>query len=168
MSSASCARVGAELVRRFGTRDPFAIAEGLGIHIYRAEFHRLKGMYRVIKRRRCIFINSGLDGETARIVCAHEIGHDRLHRDLAKGDGLQEFTLYDLSTRPEYEANLVAASILIPDDEILPYIYEYGYSAEQIARALSTDVNLLALKVTALKEEGHPLEPPPHDSRFLQ
>jgi hypothetical protein len=97
-----------------------------------------------------------------------EIGHDRLHRDLAKGDGLQELVLYDLSTRPEYEANVVAASILLSDEEVLSYIYEYGYGIEQIARALSTDVNLVALKAAALREAGHPFELPEHDTRFLK
>lgn len=168
MSSASCAKLGADLVRRFGTRDPFVIARGLGIHIYEAEFKRLKGMYRVIKRRRCIFLNAGLDEHTARIVCAHEIGHDRLHRALACGDGLQEFTLYDLSARPEYEANMVAAAILLADEDVLRYIYEYGYGIEQIARALSTDSNLVALKVAALREAGHPFELPDYDTRFLK
>ena len=168
MSSTSCERLGAELVRRFGTRDPFAIAEGLGIHIYEADFVRLKGMYRIIKRRRCIFINRRLDEVTARIVCAHEIGHDRLHRDFAKGDGLQEFSLYDMSTRPELEANRVAAAILLSDEEVLRCIYEYGYDAAQIACALSTDVNLVALKIEALREAGHPLRPPEHDTSFLR
>lgn len=168
MSTTSCAKLGADLVRRFGTRDPFAIAEGLGIHIYEADFDRLKGMYRIIKRRRCIFINQNLDEPTARMVCAHEIGHDRLHRDFAKGDGLQEFTLYDMSTRPEYEANLVAAAILLPDEEILRYIYDYGYDADQIARALSTDVNLIALKIQSLRESGYPLRKIDHDSTFLK
>jgi Zn-dependent peptidase ImmA (M78 family) len=168
MSSASCAKLGADLVRRFGTRDPFVIAEGLGIHVYQADFRRLKGMYRVIKRRRCIFLNAGLDEETARIVCAHEIGHDRLHQDFAKGDGLQEFTLYDMSTRPEYEANMVAAAILLPDEDVLRYIYDYGYDAEQIARAMSTDINLVALKITALRAAGHPLRDIDHDTAFLK
>ena len=48
-----------------------------------------------------------------RIVCAHEIGHDRLHRALAKKHGLQEFVLYDMATKPEYEANIVATEILL-------------------------------------------------------
>ena len=168
MSTQSCARLGADLVRRFSTRDPFVIAEGLGIHIYEADFDRLKGMYRIIQRRRCIFINRRLDEPTARMVCAHEIGHDRLHRDFAKGDGLQEFTLYDTSVRTEYEANLVAAAILLSDEEVLSYVYEYGYDAEQIAHALSCDVNLVALKIQALREAGHPLREPDHDSTFLK
>ena len=168
MSSIPYEKLGAELVRRFGTRDPYVIAEGLGIHIYEEDFGRLKGMYRIIKRRRCIFINRNLDPAVARIVCAHEIGHDRLHRDFAKGDGLQEFTLYDMSTRPEYEANMVAAAILLPDEDVLRYIYDYGYDAEQIARTMSTDINLVALKITALREAGHPLRDIDHDTAFLK
>lgn len=168
MSVSACAKLGADLVRRFGSRDPFVIAEGLGIHIYEAEFKRLKGMYRVIKRRRCIFLNAGLDEETARIVCAHEIGHDRLHRELARGDGLQELTLYDMTSRPEYEANQVAAAILLSDEEVLHYVYDYGYDADQIAGALSTDVNLVALKIDALREAGHPFGTVEHDTRFLK
>jgi Zn-dependent peptidase ImmA (M78 family) len=168
MSVSACAKLGAELVRRFGSRDPFVIADGLGIHIYEAEFKRLKGMYRVIKRRRCIFLNAALDEETARIVCAHEIGHDRLHRDLARGDGLQEFVLYDMTSRPEYEANQVAAAILLSDEEVLHYVYDYGYDAEQIAKILSTDVNLVALKIDALREAGHPFGTVEHDTGFLK
>lgn len=168
MSSIPYEKLGAELVRRFGTRDPYAIAEGLGIHIYEEDFGRLKGMYRIIKRRRCIFINRNLDPTVANIVCAHEIGHDRLHREFAKGDGFQEFTLYDMSTRPEYEANMVAAAILLPEEEILHYIYDYGYDAEQIARAMSTDINLVALKIAALQEAGHPLRGIDHDTAFLK
>ncbi len=168
MTAEACFRVGDELVRRFHTRDPFAIAEGLGIHIYEADFNRLKGMYRVICRRRCIFLNQNLDENTARMVCAHEIGHDRLHRDLACGNGLQELVLWDMTARPEYEANLVAAAILLPDEELLRYIYDYGYTADQIARALSTDVNLVALKLEILRKAGHPFAEVEHDTRFLQ
>jgi Zn-dependent peptidase ImmA (M78 family) len=125
-------------------------------------------MYRVIQKRRCIFLNRKLDEQTARIVCAHEIGHDRLHRALAQDGGLLEVMLYDMTARPEYEANLVAAAILLPDEEVLRYVYEDGYSVEQIARAMATDVNLVAIKAAALKEAGHPIELPDHNTRFLQ
>lgn len=41
----------------------------------------------------------------------------------------------------------MTAEILMDSDEILRYTYEYGYTAEQIASAMSTDINLVALKV---------------------
>ena len=68
----------------------------------------------------------------------------------------------------EYEANLVAAAILLPTDEVLDYIYSYHYDAAQIARAMRTDVNLVALKIAALREQGYDLRKPEHDSAFLK
>ena len=91
-----------------------------------------------------------------RIVCAHELGHDQLHRNLAKDGALREFMLYDMSTRPEYEANIVAAEILLDTDAVLDYVYNLGYTSEQIAKAMSTDINLVALKVAHLTKPASP------------
>lgn len=99
---------------------------------------------------------------------AHELGHDQLHRNLAKGNALQEFMLYDMTTKPEYEANIVAAEILLDTDEVLEYIYQYGYTSEQIARAMYTDINLVALKIAHLAETGYNLRKIDHRSDFLK
>lgn len=90
MNAEQLSKVGSDLVRRCGTRDPFQIAKELGIIVLDdcENFGQLKGMYRVVKKNRFIFLNQDLSPQTKRIVCAHEIGHDRLHRALAKGDGL--------------------------------------------------------------------------------
>lgn len=157
------------LVKRFGTRDPFKIAKGLGITIMWSEdFNRLKGMYRVIKRNRYIILNSNLDEETANIVCGHEIGHDQLHRELAKGNGLLEFMLYNMTTRAEYEANVYAANLLLPDDDVLNLIFNYNYDAEQIARQMHTDINLVALKISHLNHRGYNLNYIDHRANFLK
>lgn len=162
-------KVGASLVRRCGTRDPFQIAHELGITVlFCDDFGSLKGMYRVIKRNRYISLNRDLGDRMLRIVCAHELGHNQLHRKLAQANSLHEFTLYDMTTRPEYEANIVAAEILIDNDELLDYIYNYHYSAEQIARAMDTDINLVALKIAHLTELGYELRPVDHRSDFLR
>lgn len=169
MSAEQLALVGSRLVKRCGTRDPFEIAEDIGINVmFCDDFGPLKGMYRVIKRNRFIFINNKLSERMQRIVCAHELGHDQLHRHLAKTDALQEFMLYDMRSKPEYEANIVAAEILLDNDELLEYIYQYRYSAEQIARAMHTDINLVALKIAHLNQLGYDLRPMEHKSNFLK
>lgn len=169
MTGKMLSKVGASLVRRFGTRDPFQIAKELGISVLLCEdFGSLKGMYRVIKRNRFIFLNKDLGDRMLRIVCAHELGHDQLHRKLAQANSLHEFMLYDMTTRPEYEANIVAAEIMIDNEELLDYIYTYHYSAEQIARAMDTDINLVALKIAHLTELGYDLRPVNHRSDFLR
>ena len=99
MNAEQLSRVGEKLVKRCGSRDPFEIARQLGINVMLCEnFGSLKGMYRVIKRNRFIFLNNSLDENMLRIVCAHELGHDQLHRNMAKTTPIHEFMLYD-STR---------------------------------------------------------------------
>ena len=54
-------QAGSRLIKRCGTRDPFAIADDLGIKVMECDnFGPLKGMYRVIQRNRFIFINGDL------------------------------------------------------------------------------------------------------------
>jgi Predicted Zn peptidase len=169
MQSGYLTQVGSSLVKKCDTRDPFRIAREIGIEVLFCEdFGRLKGMYRVIKRNRFILLNNNLSERMRRIVCAHELGHDQLHRDLARGSALQEFTLYDMSTRREYEANIVASEILLDNDELIEYIYRYQYSAEQIARQMNSDINLVALKIAHLNEIGYDLRPIDHRSDFLR
>ena len=55
---------------------------------------------------------------------------------------LREVSSCDMTTRPEYEASVVAAAILLDPEEILAYIYEYGYTSEQIAQAMDTDIKI--------------------------
>lgn len=103
-----------------------------------------------------------------RIMYTHELGHDRLHRNMAKTTPIHEFMLYDMKSKPGYEANIVATEILMDSDEVLLYIYEYGYTAEQIASAMSTDINLVVLKVAHLTMLGYNLHAPEHKINFLK
>jgi Zn-dependent peptidase ImmA (M78 family) len=156
------------LIRKFGTSDPFVIAKGLGIEIlYSDGLRQLKGMYRIIKRNRFIILNSANTPEMNRIVCAHELGHDRLHKEFAKTNHIQEFMLYDMTSRYEYEANIFAANLLLDDNETLEYI-KSGYDALQIAKVTATDINLVALKVDCLIRKGHCLNKQEHNSKFLK
>ena len=154
------------LVRSTGTRDPERIAEALGIIVMDVNFEKQKGLYKVILRNRFIFIKSDLSEVMRRIVLLHEIGHDQLHRHL--DDVFQEFQIFDMSRNVmEYEANLFAAQIALPDEEILEYIRS-GYDAAQIAMAMASDINLVALKVSELSRRGYAFRDVDHRSDFLK
>lgn len=169
MTAEYLSQVGSSLVKRCGTRDPFKIAKELGIEVLLCEnFGPLKGMYRVVKRNRFIFINQDLSEQMQRIVCAHELGHDQLHRSLATDNVIREFMLYDMRSTPEYEANIVASEILLDTDDILEYIYHYDYTSEQIAKIMEADINLVALKIAHLAETGYNLRRIEHRSDFLR
>lgn len=158
-----------EIVKIFGTRDPRMIAEGLGITVFEYPFKKQKGAYKIIMRNRYVFLKSGLDPVTARIVLWHEIGHDQFHRDEAERAGaFREFNLFDMKqNRMEYEANIFASQGSLADEDVLSCI-ESGYDIYQIAQALSSDINLVVLKVDTLIRKGYRLRRMEHRNDFLK
>ena len=143
-----------KLIKKFDTRDPFQLCQAIGVEVFYADLVSLKGMYKYLKKNRFAVINENLDPFTKTLVCAHELGHDILHQNLARKVCLQEFILYDMKSRPEYEANLFASEILLPDDIILNLARD-GYDIEQISKELCTDINLIALKVSSMNTRGY-------------
>ena len=143
-----------KLIKKFDTRDPFQLCQAIGVEVFYADLGSLKGMYKYLKKNRFAVINENLDPFTKTLVCAHELGHDILHQNLARKVCLQEFILYDMKSRPEYEANLFASEILLADDIILSLARD-GYDIEQISKELCTDINLIALKVSSMNTRGH-------------
>ena len=143
-----------KLIKKFDTRDPFQLCQAIGVEVFYADLGSLKGMYKYLKKNRFAVINENLDPFTKTLVCAHELGHDILHQNLARKVCLQEFILYDMKSRPEYEANLFASEILLADDIILNLARD-GYDIEQISKELCTDINLIALKVSSMNTRGY-------------
>ena len=139
------------LVKECGTRDPNRIARELRIEVMPCDFKRQKGAYKVILRNRFIFIKQDLHPVMSNIVMLHEIGHDILHQSEAiAAGGFKEFNIFNMQDfRMEYEANIFASQVALDDDEFLE-LCEKGYDIQQIARALHSDINLVALKSDTL------------------
>lgn len=157
------------IAKSCGTRNPHKIAKELGIEVMYCPFKAQKGAYKVIMRNRFMFVKDDLNPVTESIVLLHELGHDTLHRDEAtKIGGFKEFNIFDIrDSRMEYEANVFASQIAIPDDDFLE-LAEQGYDIEQIARALRSDINLVALKVDTLISQGYRLRQQEHRNDFLK
>lgn len=148
-----------DTVRACGTRDPLKIAQELGVYVdFIDDFRELLGMYTYRHRERHILLNSHMDELLTRMVCAHELGHDALHRELAKS-ALPEFVLFDMRSRPEYEANAFAAHLLIDDDELTELMKD-GHDVVQLAALMGTDINLMLIKLNELNHMGYQLSLP--------
>ncbi|MCZ8513467.1 ImmA/IrrE family metallo-endopeptidase [Paenibacillus filicis] len=106
-----------KLIRRFGTNDPFIIARGLNIHIRFEDLGKdTRGIYFHKLRRRCIFIHDKLDEPWQRFVCAHELGHDRLHPGFSRF-WLDEHSFFHAG-KYERQANQFAVWLLIGKDQL--------------------------------------------------
>ena len=62
--------------------DPVALAEAMYVRVRYFPLGGLKGFYLVLNEIPFIAIERDLPEELQRIVCAHELGHHLLHRDL--------------------------------------------------------------------------------------
>ena len=155
------------LVRLAGSRDPLRIARYLGIKIYYNDFlEELLGMYVCKWKHRIIILNNRLEDRLQQMVIAHELGHDLLHRQIASEGAMREFSPHSVG-ETEYEANDVAAHILIDTDEVSELARE-GYGVEQISGELAVDMNLLLIKYKELIQLGYGLRLPyDADSRFF-
>ena len=167
--STKIVRMADRLVSQCGTRNPEKIAHELGIEVLDYPFREQKGVYKVVLRNRFIFIKQDLHPVMRKIVLLHELGHDALHRNEAtQMGGFKEFNIFDMkNNRMEYEANLFASQVSLPDDAFLELV-ERGFSAHQIVQTLKSDINLVALKADILISQGHPLCPQEHRNDFLR
>jgi len=157
------------ILKKCETRNADKIARELGITVIPMNFKQQKGAYKVIERNRFIFIKNDLHPVMHSIVMLHEIGHDTLHRkESVKAGGFQEFNIFDMQERRmEYEANVFAAQVSLPDDDVLDLIYK-GFDVGQIARALRSDINLVAIKVSQLISRGYQFRGTDYNIKFLK
>ena len=130
--------------RLIGSRDPVKIAEYANIRIAILPLGEIAGNYKLIKRKRWIFINDNIpaDSPMFRVVLAHELGHALLHRK-ENCAFIKNKTLL-LTSGIEREANQFAASLLISDDMMQDYA---GYTQDQFCQRTGYSKELIELRL---------------------
>lgn len=160
MSSQNIYEKVTEITKKYKTRDPFMLAEAMDVDVDFADLGTLKGFYIVYKRNRFIVLNKNLTDTLSGIILAHELGHDILHRHLAEnGGGIKEASFFDMKSKPEMEANIFAANLLITDKEVISY-GEDGYTAEEMAKSLYVPYPLALIKINDMNNRGYELNIP--------
>lgn len=130
--------------RLIGSRDPVKIAEYANIRIAILPLGEIAGNYKLIKRKRWIFINDNIpaDSPMFRVVLAHELGHALLHRK-ENAAFIKSKTLL-LTSGIEREANQFAASLLISDDMLQDYA---GYTQDQFCQRTGYPKELIEVRL---------------------
>jgi Zn-dependent peptidase ImmA (M78 family) len=138
-------RTATSLVRRYGTRDPFRIAEAMGITVVRVPLKGIRGFYQCMKRCRFIYIADDLSGADARFVCAHELGHAMLHRGYNRI--FMDAHTYFPTNRYEVEANRFAVDLLYDDDDLRFFL---DYPIQLAADHMGVSVELAEYRLSGL------------------
>lgn len=128
-----------EIIRRHQNSAPVQmvpLANELGIQVYKVDSFP-DGLSGMIRKEEdggyAIYVNSTHHLNRRRFTMAHEIAHFLLHKDLI-GDGIVDDALYrsGLGSTVEYEANQLAADILMPWHLLNSKEYE-GLSVSELA-----------------------------------
>lgn len=127
-----------------GSRDPVTIARYAEIQIAVLPLGNISGNYKLLKRKRWIFINEDIPSDSPffRVVVAHELGHALLHRK-ENCAFLKNKTLL-LTSGIEREANLFAASLLISDEMLQDYSC---YTQDQFCQCTGYPKELIELRL---------------------
>jgi Zn-dependent peptidase ImmA (M78 family) len=105
------------LIRKHKSNCPFKLADYLNIDVWFVDLgDSCRGYYLRTLRRRYIAINSSLSDEWQRFVCAHELGHDRLHSGMMGYYFIEQHTLFNPG-KYERQANTFAVRLLLGMDE---------------------------------------------------
>ena len=137
----------------YGGRNIFETAENSGVNVWYRFLGGLKGFYMCELGKRYIIINDFFDKMTQTVVCAHELGHDMLHRELS-AEGIRDNTLFLAGNKTEREANIFAAEILISDEEILSEM-EYCQTIEALSYSLGYMSEIVSYKLEILNYLGY-------------
>lgn len=129
------------LIHKFGTNDPFEIANSLNIVI---QFGKIdfEGCYMFLKNHKYIFLNQNLDKRDMRLVMAHELAHALLHPK-ENCYFMRNKTLL-LTSKTEIEANTFAMELLISDQDLEDC---KEYSLDQLSSIFGYHKKLIELRI---------------------
>ena len=137
MSKESIKQLVQKLMKKHATNNPFEIASNKNIIVRKVHLgDNIRGFYMYRQRNKVIHINSNLDYEEQRIVCAHELGHALLHPK-SNFTFLMSKTYFNMN-KFEVQANLFCTYLLVPD------LSEYeNMTMEQISQITNVPVSYL-------------------------
>ena len=134
-------RLAAYYSKKFDTRNPFEIADSLGI-LYQIGNIGCSGCYMYLKKHRYIFLNQNLTEFEQKLVMAHELGHAVLHRT-QNCYFIRHKTLFSID-KLELEANKFAVELLISDEMLNEY---REFTTEQLSKLFGYHIKLIELRL---------------------
>lgn len=155
-------------VGRCGESEPERICKSLGITVLYEPMGSFasacKGFFLSQSKKSSIVINSDMSYDLQRIICAHELGHAILHKNMTGVKAFHDVGLFDEANSFEREANLFAAELLLDDDCVFEALNR-DTTFFAVAASLRVPMELLDFKFRIMKWKGYSLIEPPVTAR---
>ena len=173
MKTATIRRIAAELRERYGdTSDPDRLCRETGVLALFSPMGDFpgacKGFIVSCFGHSAITVNSDLDDAMARVIFFHELSHFFLHISGTQGETFQDFSVFDRTSDMEYEANLLAAELMLTDEAVYD-VLNGGADFYEAAAVLKVPPEILDFKLRLMRSDGIgiPEAPIAADSCFL-
>lgn len=140
------------LARKYKTRNPFEIIQGLNVILVFAPLIDTRAFYQYFQRNNIIYIDENLPRHEQAFECAHEMGHMFLHKK-ANTIFMDSHTNFNTS-KYEIEADTFAMDLLIDDSILVEY---RNYNTDQLSRLLGYEKRLIELRLKSTNEKGQNL-----------
>lgn len=108
------------IAEKYNSRNPFCIADDLGIIVIRTPLIEMRGLRQNAKRRVILYINSSLDERQQKLVCAHELGHHFLHRGINRL--FMDRNTCVVTNKYENEAHHFSVDLIFDDCELSEFL----------------------------------------------
>ena len=133
------------LERKFETRNPFEIIQGLNVILVFAPLVGTRAFYQYFQRNNIIYINENLSFHEQKFECAHEMGHMFLHKK-SNAIFMDTRTCF-VTDKYENEADTFAMDLLVSDQMLWECLKEREYTVEQTAYVLGYEKKLIELRL---------------------
>ena len=130
------------LAKKYQSRNPFEIIEGMNVILVSAPLVDVRGFYQYFQRNNIIYIDEHLPEHEQKFVCAHELGHMLMHR--GENNVFMDTRTYLKTTRYESEADKFAIELLISNELILE---NWKYTINQLSRLTGYNEKLIELRL---------------------
>ena len=107
------------LYRKYGTANPFLIAQGLKIKVLTVPLEGVRGYYHYFRRNHFIYLADSLEEPQRTFICAHELGHYFLHSRI--NTVIMDRYTFCPKNKFENEANGFAVALLTYDLDSFEY-----------------------------------------------
>lgn len=135
-----------KIVQEHGTRNPFRIAADLDYIIIETPLQGIRGYYQNVYGCDVIYLDNNLTEQERSWVCAHELGHSLLHKDLNRV--FMDTHTRLVTSRYELESDKFAVDLLFADEDLADLL---GHSTFTVASCLGVSHDLAEYRMSSVK-----------------
>lgn len=146
------------IMAKYKTNDPYELLEALGVELRKSQAYGpggLKGYCYFSKRTIFVVLNAYLSEAEQRIVAAHEAAHVVLHKNIIKVAPMKDSVIYDMASRPEYQANLFSADFLISDEDVEVLTEQEDIDYFHMCKEFYVSPDLMSFKLFSMIQRGY-------------